>query len=444
MIPRVRRVAAGVLVLLVAVAGAMPALGQEEGEEPTGGAGSNLGGYRANTAGSAISFRPVFPALLPTGDAPVEVTLGLSTATVSSGGNSFGQSSVLYPGAAAANLGPLLKQVGPPEIAALLPAYPLVVEASAKDGEIVKGAPPAVVMRANGRSDRGEGETRLSDIKFPGILEIDEMATVSRSLVTASEVTSITETTLTGVRALTNNITAKSIRSFASTTSNGRVASHDGLAEVTGLKIGGLDATLRTDGVHFTGLPSDAGQVPGAGPDPFPGENPDEVLTQLLETLGAEIRLTRAVGNAVGGAADSIAQGVFLSIENPVGGVAIPGLDIPVPPGRIEFLLASTSAAAQASPPFQAGLPEITPTDTDTDFTSPGSTSGPLVSGANESAGPVLSGLPGGTGLTPTGGGIDYDFDGLSLALVLGLFAAAVVVALYLRRFISRVALLGE
>ncbi len=437
---RSRVVLASLIAFLLLGIAVAPAFAQN-GDEASG-PGSSLGGYRGNTAGAAISFRPVFPALLPTGDAPVEITLALSTGTVSSGGNSFGQSSIVYPGAAAANLGPLLKQVGPPELASLLPAYPLIVEASAKDGEILKGAPPALVMRANGRNDRGEGETRISDIKFPGLLEVDEIATISRSLVTATEVSATTETTLTGVRALANSITAKSIRSIATTTSNGRAATHSGRTEVTGLQIGGFEATLTADGVKFAGLPAEAGQVPGAGEDPFPGSNPDEALTQLLSTLGAEIKLTRAAGNAAGGAADSVAQGVFLSIENPLGGVAIPGLDIPVPPGRIEFLLASTASAAQASPPFQASLPGITPSDGDTDFSSPGTTTSPLVSSTDSSGGPVLSGGTG--GLAPTGESVDYDFAGLSLWLVLGLLAAAVIVAFYLRRFVVNVASMGD
>jgi hypothetical protein len=438
-----KRSAVASFVTIVVIALAMPALGQEV-EQPAGGPGSNLGGYRGQTAGSAISFRPVFPALLPTGDAPVEVTLGLSTANVGSGGNAFGQASVAYPGSAVANIGPLLGQVGPPEAAALLPPYPLAVEASAADGEVQRSAPPLLVMRAAGRPDRGEGETRFLDINLPGLLEIDEIATVSRALVNAGDVTARTEVTLSGVRILGGTIRAGTIRSLAETSSNGRVATTSGITEIAGLKIAGLEATLGFDGAHITGLPPEAGAIPGAGEEPFPGQNPEDILNGLLSALGAEITLTKFVGNEMGGASDAIAQGVLLSIENPLGGTPIPGLDIPIPPGRLEFLLASAASASQASPSFEAGeLPTLPPSEVDNDFTTPGATSDTLVGGAGAVPdAPVLSGLPTDAGLTPAGD--DYTFDGLSLGLVLGLAVLALCLAWYLRRFVDRIVSIGE
>ncbi len=108
---------------------------------------SQLGGYVASAAGWAFSFQPFLPALLPTGDAPAETTFSLSTANVKSGGQSAARGALVWPGSAAANLGPLIEQAaGMPGFAGLLPPYPAAIEATAKDGERSRVLPPAMTM----------------------------------------------------------------------------------------------------------------------------------------------------------------------------------------------------------------------------------------------------------------------------------------------------------
>ena len=65
------------LVLAVAVASVcIPGVALAQDTTP----GEHLGGYVGRASAMAFSFQPVFPALLPTGDAPFEATIALATA----------------------------------------------------------------------------------------------------------------------------------------------------------------------------------------------------------------------------------------------------------------------------------------------------------------------------------------------------------------------------
>ena len=260
-------------VLLAAVA--TPAQAQE-GE-------SQLGGYVAGAAGSAFSFQPYLPALLPTGDAPVETTFSLSTANVKSGGQAAGRGAIVWPGSAAANLGPLLEQAaGLPGVAGLPPPYPASIDATADDGERARALAPAVTMRAFGSPSRSEGEVRTPDVRFPGVLEIDSVSSKSIAEVTDVDVTSSCAVHLEGVSLLGGAVKFAAIHSRSVTSSTGSSATSSGDLQVVGLTIGGIAAELTADGVRFLGIPPAAGDIPGLG-SAFPGNNPDAALTNAFE-----------------------------------------------------------------------------------------------------------------------------------------------------------------
>jgi hypothetical protein len=424
---RVRALAIGVVGALLLMAA--PASAQTDDGEPA------LGGYTAAAAGWAYSFQPFLPALLPTGDAPAETTLSLSAANVKSGGNALGRASILYPGSAAANLGPLVAQgAGQPAIGALVPPYPGVVEATAKDGEVARSLPAGMTMRAFGSPRRAEGDVRTPDVNFPGFLKIDSVSSNSFSEVTDVDVSSGCEVHLEGVTIL-GLIKIAAIHSRSTTSSTGSTATAGGALQVVGLTVGGLAAELTADGIHATGLPPQADPVPGVLA-PFPNSNPDVVLNQLLASLGVTIKLTRPVEKISGGAADRLANGVFISIINP----AVAG-------SHLDFTLASTGSTAQATLPvdLSVGGTELTPEGpdlsagglggTDVEGTTFGSSPlGDVALGPSTSPGSALDSGAGGD-LTPALA--TYKFKGVSWRLILLVLAVSVLVARWMRRFLQ-------
>lgn len=407
--------------------------------------GEKLGGYQASTSGAAFSFRPVFPGVLPTGDAPFEVTVPLTSANVTSGGNSFGQASLVWPGSALANLNPIFLQLGEPfpTLAKVLPPYPAVVEASQVDGENEKNVGPGLQMRAKGTPEGAEGEAAAAQVDFPGFLTIREVRSFSKAAVSSFDVEASSEVTLEGISLLDGMITADAIRSFSSTQSNGDSAQEGGDVEVVGLRIGGVEVELTAEGLQVIGGSSEA---PG---EPFPGQNPDEIVNGVLEQLQASITLTGNDGAASGGSAAHSATGVLVSVENPFPGAG----PVVVPPGRFQVLLGSTSANALANPPFEF--------DFETGMaTSAGS--GSVGGGTSVSAGggSSLSGAPSVPGAgadsparlsSPSageGGGIignfevgstsvNYEFDGVPVGAIIAALFAVGFGARYLRRFVD-------
>jgi hypothetical protein len=314
------RLGAIAAVTVLALAVATPASAQED---------SQLGGYVAGAAGWAVSFQPFIPALLPTGDAPFETTLSLSSAMVKSGGNALGRGAIFWPGSAAANLGPLLAQgAGNPIFAALVPPYPGFVEASARDGVVERSVSPLVSMRAFGSPTRAEGDAREPDVNVPGVLKIDSVSSNSIAEVTDVDVTSGCTVHLEGVSLLSGAITIKDIYSRSTSSSTGSTGTSDGDLQVAGVTVAGIAATLTADGLTATNQKG------------VPVANPDAALNTALKSLGVTIKLTRSVENVSGGTADRLANGVYISINNP----AVPG-------SHLDITLASTGSAAQATLP---------------------------------------------------------------------------------------------
>jgi hypothetical protein len=430
---RKRAVALLGVTALVSLALARPA-GAQESE-------SQLGGYVAGAAGWAFSFQPFLPALLPTGDAPVETTFSLSTASVKSGGIALGRAAIVWPGSAAANLGPLIEQAaGQPGFAGLVPPYPGAVEASARDGEVLRSVSPLVTMRAFGSASRAEGDSRTPDVNLPGVLKIDSVSSNSVAEVSDVDVTSGCTVHLEGVTLLGGAIKIAAIHSRSITTSTGSSGTAGGDLEVAGLTIAGIKAELTAAGLHATGLPSQASPIPGVSAV-FPGTNPDAALNKALASLGVSMTLTRPVDKVNGATADRLANGVLISIVNP----AVAG-------GRFDVTLASTGSSAQATPlsDLAGGGLDLGAAGGDLTGALPATSvlGSDTTAGTGDFASSNLGGLalgPSGTGrgLTGTGAGTAlgtdlsaYHFKGVSWQLVLLLLAVSALLARWMRTFL--------
>src|SRR3954468_8036260 len=110
-------------------------------------ADDELTGYIGSASGAIFSFQPVFPGLLPTGDAPFEITGGLTTSNAQSGGQAFSKAEILWPGDGASDLGPLMGQAANNPIFYQLPKWPLGVSANQDSDTVSQGVTPGPVLK---------------------------------------------------------------------------------------------------------------------------------------------------------------------------------------------------------------------------------------------------------------------------------------------------------
>ncbi len=418
-----KRVVAVAIFSVFVVAIGAPSFAQTEDTSP----GSGLGGYIAQSSAEAFSIQPYLPALISTGDVPVEGTIALSTSNAASGGNSFARGAALWLGSAAGDPGPLIGEgAGQPAIGALFPKWPVQAQATQNDGEVTTGQAPLFSMVADGYPDHSSGDTRIADVNVPGLVHIEHSASTSTSVVKTTEVDNDARVVLHGISLLNGHITIDQLLSYSKTTSNGTTSTQSGNLAISGLAIGGTGVIVTDKGFQVTGQ------------SPTPGQSPQQAVNAVLAAFHARLTLYNAAGSAVGGTADRVGGALVLSIDNPIGGVG------PIPPGRFDIILGSTSSTAQASPPFTLGAPAG---DTSVGAValpsgeSPSSVSlgaGPSPSSGTESSVGALSGpsgaLPGAQALQSS----DYHFKGIPIGLVLVLLIVAAVAARYVRRFVVR------
>jgi hypothetical protein len=422
-----------------------PALAQVRTDDTPG---EQLGGYDGIASGSALSFQPFLPALVSTGDVPIEATFGLSSSRVKSGGNAFGRAALAWPGSTAADLGPVLGVAfGQPELGSLIPKWPVQAQANQDSGEVVTGAPPVAMMRAFGAPDRGEGDVRIADVHVPRIAQIENIASTSGSVVTDSGISATSIVKLQGVSLLAGFIKIEQIRSVSRTTSIGGAASSSGDVDVLGMTIGGVEVSVTDDGFQVTGLPPSADPVPGAGGEPFPGASPEETVNAVLGALGAKITLFNSISKVHGGQAERMQPGLVISVNNPIGGTG------PIPPGRFDIFLATTSASSLGTLPFSAGglgdAPDVDGLAGDGGTSSAAEGGEPpsiSIGGGADVSGGSVSDL--GDDLTDAAQGSlgaigsldgtqaasdDYRFAGLPIGMVIGLLLLALVLARSIR-----------
>lgn len=404
--------------------------------------GENLGGYDVQASAMALSVQPVFPAFLPTGDAPVEGTIALSTGRVKSGGNAFGRGAIVWPGNAAGDPGPLFGQLVGPEVGALFPKWPLQAQATQQDGEKIVAAGPLLTMTAIGQPDRALGDVRSADVQAQGLVHVENIASTSDTVVRDAGVASSARVTLQGVSLAAGYITIEELRSTSRTTGNGSTSTSEGDVDVVGMRIGGIEVSVTDDGFQVEGLPPDGQQAPGAGGEPAPNSSPEEQVQQILAALNARITLFEGVSRTNAGQAQHYEVGLVLSIDNPVGGQG------PIPPGRFDIIIGSTSSSTLSSSAFTAAGSGF---DTEGAPSTPGGSpssvsigSGPRVGGSAVSGvDEDLSSSPGSVGpLSADLGDVapqrtDYEFGGIPIALFVALLLAALLVARYIRNFFN-------
>jgi hypothetical protein len=436
---RAGRVVAGTAALLLALAPTTASAQESE----------SLAGYVGMASGAAWSFQPIFPGLLPTGDAPFEITYALSNANVQSGGNSYALASLLWPGSAAANIAPLLGAARPEfaEIAPLLPPYPVMAQANQDEGEVEIGGRPGPWMRAIGRSASAEGNAQTGGTGLPALVDADVINSVSRSFVEDGKLIAESVVTLEGVRIAGGVITIDTVRSISSATSDGTASTSTGSTNLSGLKVQGVEAVLTGNGVEAKEVPGAEGGLPlGEVTEALP-------LNDVLGQLGISMSATPSEGVSEGPAADRSGTALHITMDNPAA-----ALNPQFAGSRFEISLASTSVGAVASPPFDfdfddagmdfeetlastGGFGDLTGTTQQTIRESN------LALGGGGTTG--VGGTPSGGGRTgsfltePIGQGLEY-VGGVTPALVAGWVIAAVIGARWVSRYVGRIVSIEE
>lgn len=291
-------------------------------------ADEQLAGYVGMAAGAAFSFQPIFPGLLPTGDAPFEVTGALTTANVKSGGNAYASAAGFWPGSAAANLGPLIgTAAGQPLFTQVVPPFPGVVQSNQDEGDKVTGAEPGPVLAASGKPGAAHSKAQPGGGGAPGAFTFEDVSSVSRSLIENGKLVTESIVTVKGIALGAGAMTIDSIKSTARATTDGVKATTEGGTVVSGVKVAGQGGELGPDGV--TGL--------------------NAVAKQLLEASGMKVTVADPQGKAEGGSADRVSNGVTVEMPNPLAAANPQFVG-----SKFVLTIAPTAVGALASPPFDA------------------------------------------------------------------------------------------
>lgn len=383
-------------------------------------ADDQLAGYIGSASAAIFSFQPIFPGLLPTGDAPFEITGGLTTSNAQSGGQAFSRAEILWPGDGASDLGPLLGQAANNPMFYQLPKWPLGVSANQDSDTVSQGVTPGPVLKAAGKDGKSEAVAQAGGGGIPGVFTFGSVSSSSKSDVVNGQLVSEATVVLHDVVLGAGQVTMDAVKSISTATSNGTTSESKGNTVVSGLAINGQGGAIDSEGLK------------GAAPLV-------KAMNDALKSAGIELTVADGVGKAEGGTADRLSAGLIVDMKNPLE-AANPAFKN----SRFVLSLAPTAAGAMASPPFDAasfdtgavgsvdtggGFSSISSSMTDV-YGTPTST-GPSVS----SGGGARRGLPG--VFAPISKAFP-DVGGVSVGLVFALLCAIVYGSRMLTRFASR------
>lgn len=383
--------------------------------------GDGLGGYSIVASGAGFTAAPTVPAVLPV-ETPVEGTLALALATLSSGGQGFGMASSVFPGTPITGLRPLL-DVGA-GVSLPIPDYPILVQSREHEDAKSSGV-PGLNMSSDVDPDRSTVTSDLGGFSVPGVFDIAAVRTVSVSTIEATVAAAVSETEVNGIEILDGVLRIDSITTVASAETDATAAACGGSVTVTGATVGGNDVTIDESGVHASG-------------QSIPLASPDDSLRTVLETTGLTARVLGGAEACEGDHASRTTSGVLVSIPLPAAG--------PVPPGgRLDIIFGSTSATARATKPFEFPAPDIAvdpPTIADVvplvpGPASPGTGPEPAVAAPTETPRPNAP--------VPTvavgndSSRADYTFAGVPAGLVIGLMLLSVPTSRRIRLYLERV-----
>lgn len=372
---------------------------------------TSLVGYDATATGAAFTAFPRIPAVLPV-EAPVEATLSLATATLSTGGQGFGRASTFFPGTLTAGLRPLLETGTGTRLP--IPDYPVVVEArefeEAKHSDV-----PGITMNVDVDPARAVVVADTGGLAVPAVVGTRSARTESRTVLDADGITATSTSTVNGID-VAGVLTIGSLVSVASVHSDGTTATCTGGVTIHDVLVNGTHATIDDTGLHV----DQQAVVPGLGLG--------KLVADALAASGIQVRLLGGVDGCAGSLGSRTTAGLLVSIPTPELG--------PVTAGGIQVVLGSTSATAGGSslPPDDTSAVDLPPSFGDVVSRLPG----PFAGGAvldPVAATPAPGGGPSSLATAPAA----YTFDGVPGSLLAGLVLLALVAAGRIRRYMDRI-----
>jgi hypothetical protein len=236
----------------------------------------------------------------------------------------YALASVAWPGPIFANGGSLLGLVlptcapppGPSDLCsppappqATLLNEPVRAEAYSPLGPHDSQLSPA--MTAHAKDSRSEASAGPDAFSVPGVLEVEDVHTTSRTYVEGGKAVAEARTVLSGVHLADDAVTIDKVTTVAIASTDGVTATADSDTIVEGLKVGEQDATVDEHGVTFAGNTS---------PNPVDAVA-QQINEQVLSHMGAELFVTRPVEPAPdGGAARSSSGSLVFVWEIPESG----------------------------------------------------------------------------------------------------------------------------
>ena len=388
--------------------GALLVFSALSGSSPANAAGETFAGYSGASSGSGFTAGPSLPALLPV-DTPIEGTLSLAFTNLATGGRGFGRASTVWPGTLTVGVRPLIEIASGQRLP--IPDYPLVVEQ--KEYEDAKhNEQPGITMATDVRPDHAIATAEDGAFLIPGFVNVGSIRTVSDSQLDAKMITSTVTTTVSGIEVGVLHI--DSVATTSTATSDGVTATCAGSVVVTGAKVADTPVQIDDTGVHT--------------------QEPNAVVEALLGASGIQARTLGAVDGCSGASANRTTGGLLVSVPL----AAVP----PVPPGgRFNMVFGSTTAAAAASPakkPITSTPTNPPPTPANVVPHAPGPASGGALS-SNVPLPSQTAAIPPARTSVPANEAIGYSFGGVPLAVVLGLFFAAIPGSRRIRRYMERV-----
>jgi len=375
---------------------------------------TELVGYEAVASGTAFTAFPSVPALLPV-DAPAEATVSLATATLSSGGQGFGRASTFFPGTPIAGIRPLIEVASGTRLP--IPDYPIVVES--REFEPAKhNEQPGITMSTDVDPERAVAIADAGGLSIPGVLTIRSSRTVSTSLRELATVSAESTSTVTGID-VAGVVRIDNVASTSTVTADATTASCGGGVTVEGVTVNGQPATLDGDGLHV----ADQEILPGL---------PLADASDALAASGVTVRLLGGEDACTGATGSRSTAGLLVSVPLPSAGSVPPG-------GRVDVLLASSSASAGASTFGGYDLAAFDPLPSVADVVPPA----PAALSVAPSLAPVAPAqprpTPAATAALPTGQeAAAYTFGGVPLPMAVGVSLLAIPGGRRIRRYIER------
>lgn len=304
-----------------------------------GAAHAALSGYEISTAADAVAWVPVLPGFVPGANSPGEISLSDTAASLATGGVAYGRGALNYPGSFGAHLGPLLQEEGAPaSLAQAIPPWPTLAEASGGSGQVTNSQVPGATIQAFGSAQRSSGDAMLPTVSFPGLLQVASITTHSQSSIQGTTARAASSTVLHDVSLVGGAVTMSAISSSSAVTGT----KPSGAVQVSGLRIGGIPATIDASGVHALGVA-------------VPGSDLNQQISHVLKSSGLQLSVAEPITTRTKGTVARQTGGLIVGIDTPESPAASAGV-IFTELGATTASVATTAGAAEAGGSPTAGL----------------------------------------------------------------------------------------